>query len=81
MPSSTLSTKGQIVLPKEIRDFLELRPGDRIDFIVRDTGEVVIRPAIVDIRELKGMLRRPDQPSVSIDEMKQAIKKRGGGGS
>lgn len=81
MPSSTLSTKGQIVLPKEIRDFLELRPGDRVDFIVRDTGEVVMRPAIVDVRELKGMLRRADQPPVSIDEMKAAIKKRGGGRS
>jgi antitoxin PrlF len=81
MPTSTMSTKGQIVLPKEVRDFLELRPGDRVDFVVRDNGEVVIRPAVVDVRELKGILRRPGRRPVSLDEMKAAIKKRGGGAS
>ena len=79
MPSSTLSTKGQIVLPKEVRDFLELRPGDRVDFVVRDNGDVLIRPAVIDIRELKGLLRRPDQRAVSVDEMNAAIRKKGGG--
>lgn len=76
MPQSQLSTKGQLVVPKEVRDFLRLRPGDRIDFVVRDSGEVVIRPAVVDVLELRGLLHRPGRAPVSLDEMKRAVRDR-----
>ena len=76
MPQSQLSTKGQLVVPKEVRDFLRLRPGDRIDFVVRDSGEVVIRPAVVDIHELRGLLHRPEQAPISVEDMKRAVRDR-----
>jgi AbrB family looped-hinge helix DNA binding protein len=79
MPTSTLSTKGQIVVPKEVRDFLELRPGDRVDFVVRDSGEVVLRPAVVDVHQLRGILYRPDRRAVSVAEMNEAIRLRARG--
>lgn len=76
MPHSTLSTKGQLVVPKEVRDFLRVRPGDRIDFVVRDDGQVTIRPAVVDIHELRGLLHAPGRAPVSVEEMNRAVRSR-----
>lgn len=81
MSSSKLSTKGQLVVPKEVRDYLKLRPGDRIDFVVREDGQVVMRPAVLDVRELRGLLRREGQPAVSIGEMNRAVRARSRGSS
>jgi len=47
MPPATLSSKGQTVIPKEIRNHLGLQPGDALDIVVQDNGEVLIRPATV----------------------------------
>ncbi len=77
MPTTTLSTKGQTVIPKPIRDHLDLRPGDKLDFVLLDNGDVVIRPAVDDVRKLKGLLRRPGRKPVSVEEMNQAIRNRG----
>ncbi|MBM4037937.1 MAG: AbrB/MazE/SpoVT family DNA-binding domain-containing protein [Planctomycetes bacterium] len=78
MAAARLSTKGQLVIPKVIRDRLGLHPGDRVDFVVQDNGDVVVRPAVVDVRSLKGMLHRPGMRAVSIEEMNRAIRERGG---
>ncbi|HTZ57111.1 MAG TPA: AbrB/MazE/SpoVT family DNA-binding domain-containing protein [Acidobacteriaceae bacterium] len=43
-PSSTISSKGQITLPLEIRRRLGLREGDRVEFVVEDE-RTIIRPA------------------------------------
>ncbi len=40
----TVSSKGQVVVPKTIRDYLSLKEGDELQFLVRETGEVVISP-------------------------------------
>jgi AbrB family looped-hinge helix DNA binding protein len=77
MPTATLTSKGQTVIPKAIRDHLGLKPGDSLDFVVQDSGEVLIRPATEDIRRLKGLLHRPGRLPVSVAEMNQAIAKRG----
>ncbi|MEK9499524.1 AbrB/MazE/SpoVT family DNA-binding domain-containing protein [Gaopeijia maritima] len=72
MPSSRLSTKGQIVIPLEIREWLGLRPGDRIDFVVDDAGSVRLRPALLDVRELRGSFAEPGRRSISVEEMNEA---------
>lgn len=79
MPTSTLSTKGQLVIPKEIRDFLGLEAGDRIDFVVEEDGRVSLRPALVDFRELRGLLDGGRRQPVSVEEMNRAIRRRAGG--
>ena len=76
MPHSTLSTKGQLVIPKEVRDFLRVAPGDRIDFVVHDDGQVTIRPAVLDIHELRGLLHSPGRTCVSVEDMKRAVRDR-----
>lgn len=67
------------MIPKEVRDFLDLRTGDRVDFVFRDDGQVVLRPAVVDVRELKGLLRREGRPAITVEQMNEAVRTRGGG--
>ncbi len=45
--STTLSIKGQVTIPKQIRDALGLKPGMPVDFAVNQDGEVVIHKADV----------------------------------
>jgi len=76
MPTATLTSKGQTVIPKAIREQLGLKPGDTIDFILQENGDILIRPAAQDVRKLKGMLHRPGRKPVSIEDMNIAIKQR-----
>ncbi len=73
MPTATLTSKGQITLPKAIRDKFHLHTGDRIEFILRNDEEVVMRPATIDVGELEGILHRSGRPAVTIEEMDAAI--------
>jgi antitoxin PrlF len=78
MPSSTVTRKGQTTIPKEIRDYLKLRPGNRVDYVVDEEGNVVLRPATYDIRDLHGVLHRPGQKSLSVEEMNGVVRRRHG---
>lgn len=69
---STLTSKGQITLPKPIRDQLGLRSGDRLDFVVRDDGRLEVVPIKQPATKLKGLLPKPPQP-VTLEEMDRAI--------
>ncbi|MFT5143548.1 MAG: AbrB family looped-hinge helix DNA binding protein [Rhodothermales bacterium] len=73
MPSSRLSSKGQLVIPKEIRDRLRLKAGDRIDFVMDDSGVVRLVPSRGDVRRLSGMLNHLVTGTISIEEMEEAI--------
>lgn len=75
MTTATITSKGQTVIPKAIREHLGVKAGDRLDFLVLDDGEVVIRPAVFDIRQLRGLLRRDGQRPVSLEEMNEAIRR------
>ena len=76
MASATLTSKWQMVIPKQVREHLGVHPGDQVEFIIRDNGEVIVRPAVLDLRQLKGLLARPGRKAASVEEMNQAIRKR-----
>lgn len=78
MPQSTLTRKGQTTIPKEIRDFLGLRSGDRLDFVIQPDGAVVLKPATLDVRNLKGILRRKGMKVLTVEAMKTAVRSRYG---
>jgi antitoxin PrlF len=78
MAESTVTTKGQVVVPKKIREYMRLNPGDKIDFVIREDGEVYVRPVTLDARELKGQLKKPGRKPVSLEEMEKAVRKRAG---
>jgi AbrB family looped-hinge helix DNA binding protein len=77
MSAATINSKGQITIPKEIRALLDLQSGDRIYFIVGESGEVRFVPVTRDISALKGMITPPEKP-VELEEMAATIKKRAG---
>jgi AbrB family looped-hinge helix DNA binding protein len=57
MPTSTLTSKGQITLPKEIRKALELEQGDRVAFRLREDGVVELVPETLDLMDLCGVFK------------------------
>lgn len=73
MPTSTLTSKGQTTIPKKVREFMRLSPGDKLDFVIQDDGQVVLQPANVDLAELDGLLYTPDRPAASVKEMNEAV--------
>ena len=74
MPNtSTVTSKGQTTIPKRIRDRLNLKAGDRGEFVVEGNGKVGLVPATVRVKELRGILPKPKKP-VSLEAMEAAIK-------
>lgn len=67
---TTLTSKGQVTVPHEIRSRMGLKPGDKIAFSLLPDGTLVIRPKHHHIEELTGLLRRPGQPRVSLEKMR-----------
>ena len=73
MAVATLTSKGQTTIPKQVREHLKLNAGDKLDFVIESGGRVVIRPAKLDVRDLKGLLKRRDGKVLSVEEMNAAI--------
>jgi AbrB family looped-hinge helix DNA binding protein len=76
MATATMTTKGQVTIPLDVRQRLGLDAGDRIEFVELETGVFAIRPAVADVQSLKGLLRKPAAP-VSVEDMNAAVRKRG----
>jgi antitoxin PrlF len=76
VPESTVTAKGQTTIPKKIRKYLKLQPGDKIAFIIEENGKVVLEPSTLDVGELEGILHGHGRKSVSIEDMKRAVKRR-----
>jgi AbrB family looped-hinge helix DNA binding protein len=72
MQTATLTSKGQITLPKKMRDKLHLIPGSKVVFEEQPNGDFVVRRKTIDIRELKGILPKPPR-SLTIEEMKDGV--------
>ena len=75
MPSSTVTSKGQVTVPKEIREHLRLKPGDRIDFVKGRTGSITLKAIDTDVRSLRGILKSKRRKPLSIEEMNEVIAK------
>src|SRR5476651_1397090 len=74
MATATLTSKGQITIPVQIRTALGLDTGDRIEFVELQKGQFAIIPATRSLKELKGMFRhKRKRRAVTIEEMNAAI--------
>ena len=69
---ATITSKGQVTIPKPIRDRLRLETGDKIDFALQEDGVLRIMPVTASVTRLKGMVSRPTVP-MSLAEMEAAI--------
>jgi antitoxin PrlF len=67
-----ITSKGQITLPKEVRDRHSLKPGDAIEFI-EEGGRTWVKPRTLRALDLAGILHRPGMKAITIEEMDDAI--------
>jgi AbrB family looped-hinge helix DNA binding protein len=73
MPIATLTSKGQITLPVDLRERLRLVAGDRVSFDEQSDGSYLLRPLKGDIRQLKGVVPKPARP-VTGEAMDRVIR-------
>ena len=77
MPKSKVTSKGQITLPKMVREVLHVDAGDHVSFTVRGDGVVELRPEMGDLLELYGVLPAPKGRRVTLADMQAAIRRGG----
>ncbi len=73
MVQARLTGKGQVTIPKQIREYLHLDTGSRIDFVIDENGDVKVIPLNVAAESLSGILHREGMATASIEDMEQAI--------
>ena len=75
MSTSTVSSKGQIVIPAAVRADMEVEPGTRVEFVKTPDGWL-LKPATRPVTALKGLVRKQPLEPVSVEDMDVAIRKR-----
>ncbi len=74
---STITSKGQVTIPKNIRDILHLNSGDKVEFICTENDEIIIKPVTKKAADVAGTLSKYKKDKVvSVVDMNRAIKKR-----
>ena len=76
MSTATLTTKGQVTIPAEVRRDLNVDAGDRVEFVLIAPGRYEFVAATREVTELKGMFG-PAKKIVSVEAMNAAIAGRG----
>ena len=73
MVQARLTGKGQVTIPKTIREHLRIDTGSKIDFVIDENGEVKVIPINIAIENLSGILHRSGMKAASLADMEQAI--------
>jgi antitoxin PrlF len=76
LAAATITSKGQITIPVQVRTALGVDIGDRIEFVEVEKGQFAIVAATRSVRELEGRFQGKRSKPVSIAEMNAAIAKR-----
>ncbi|MDQ3260031.1 MAG: AbrB/MazE/SpoVT family DNA-binding domain-containing protein [Pseudomonadota bacterium] len=70
---ATVTSKGQVTVPKDIRERFNIAPGTKLDFKPNDDGTFSVRPLTRSALSIAGVLKRTKQPAVSVEQMNQAV--------
>ena len=73
MSTAMITTKGQVTIPKDVRDAMHVQMGDRIEFVQVSENRYEIVAVTNDVEQLKGIVKSRNTQTVSIDEMNAAI--------
>jgi antitoxin PrlF len=76
LATATVTSKGQITIPAQVRSALGVDSGDRIEFVEVEKGQFAIVAATRSVQELKGLFHGKRSKPVSIEEMNAAIARR-----
>jgi AbrB family looped-hinge helix DNA binding protein len=72
--AAKITSKGQVTLPKTVREHLGVEQGDLVDFPIDSDGVVRIQPLFGSVADLAGMLKRPPgKPPATLEDMDKAI--------
>jgi len=71
--TSTITSKGQVTIPKNVRKKLNLETGDKLEFLLHDDGRLELLPITSSITKLKGILPKPKK-ALSLEDINQTIK-------
>jgi len=74
MSTAIVTSKGQITIPKLVREGLGVETGDRVEFVELERGVYTVVAATRDIRDLKGVIPTPAKP-VSVEDMNKAVRR------
>jgi AbrB family looped-hinge helix DNA binding protein len=77
MATAVITSKGQITIPKSVRERLGVDAGDRVEFVEAEKGVFTVVAATRDVKELKGIVPKPAKP-VSVGDMNRAVARMGG---
>jgi antitoxin PrlF len=69
---ATMTSKGQVTIPKVFRELFDMEPGMKIDFSLDPWGNIVLSPINGKLEDLIGMLPKPDEP-LTLEDMDDAI--------
>ena len=76
MALATLTSKGQITIPKAVRNSLNLLAGDKIEFVITEDKEALLRIVAKKVDDVFGRLHKPGRKTVSIDKMDAGIRQK-----
>lgn len=76
MSLATMTSKGQVTIPKNIRGSLHLNSGDKIELELLNSGEAVLRPVRKSIDDVFACLKEEGKVAISVEEMNSALKGR-----
>lgn len=67
--NATLTSKGQTTIPKDIRDSLSMKTGDRMTFTLMPDSTVIMRVKSKSVTELAGVLHKKGRKPVPIEQL------------
>jgi antitoxin PrlF len=70
---ATVTIKGQVTVPKAIRERLNIEQGTQLDFKLNDDGSISVRPLKRSALAIVGLLKRPGRAAVSVEQMNRAV--------
>lgn len=76
MTTATLTSKGQITIPADVRRALNVQTGDRVEFVQVQPGRFELVAATRSVRELKGIFGKPAR-TLSVEDMNRVIAEQG----
>jgi len=76
MVLAALTSKGQVTIPKEIRDSLQLHAGDKVEFVITESREALLKPVTKKVDDVFGRLHKPGRKRISIEKMDVGIRQK-----
>ena len=76
MTSATLTSKGQVTIPKAIRESLRLHTGDKVEFVITESKEALLRPITRKVDEVFGRLHKTGRKPISVAKMNNGIRQK-----